>query len=251
MIKKVIHYCHFGRKPKSTLADKCIKSWKKYCPDYDIKEWNEDNFDVNECLYSKQAYENEQFAFVADYARLKIMAENGGIYLDTDVELLKPLDDLLKYNFFASTEVPSGNLICIGLGFGAEAHNKYVEEMLTDYKKIPFIKKDGSFDRTTGPIRNTETFIRLWGSAPAITDVIEKEGEIFFPRDYFNPRDFSGFLLHKSNNTRAIHWGASSWKNPEELNQLKKKLFKRRVYVLLIIIFGERIVKKIKRMISH
>lgn len=247
MIKKIIHYCHFGKKEKTTLAAKCIKSWKKFCPDYEIIEWNEENFDVNQSLYSKQAYDKGQYAFVADYARLKIMAEKGGIYFDTDVELLKPIDDLLKYKFFAATEVPAGNLICIGLGFGAEAHYKYVEEMLADYENIPFIKDDGSFDRTTGPIRNTDTFIRLWGNEPAITDVIEREGEIFFPRDYFNPRDFSGFLLHKSINTRAIHWGASSWKTSDEIKQLKQRLFKRRIYVLLIKIFGEKILSKMKR----
>jgi len=241
MIPKVIHYCHFGRKPKSKLALKCIKSWHTFCPDYEIKEWNEDNFDVNQCLYSKQAYENKQFAFVADYARVKIVADFGGIYLDTDVELLKPLDDLLSYDFWAGTESPSGNIICIGLGFGAVSKHRYVQKMLADYECIPFIKADGSFDRTTGPLRNTATFTRLWEHEPQITQVITNDNEIFFPRDYLNPRDFSGFMLHKTKNTRAIHWGASSWMTKDEAKYAKGiNLWKRRIYCLFQMMRGNK-----------
>ena len=93
-IPKVLHYCWFGGAPKPKNIQNCIRSWKKYCPDYAIIEWNEQNFDVSQSLYTRQAYDARRWAFVADYARLKILYEQGGIYMDTDVELLRPLDDL-------------------------------------------------------------------------------------------------------------------------------------------------------------
>ena len=251
MIPKTIHYCHFGRGAKSKLALKCLESWKRFCPDFEIIEWNEDNFDVNGCLYSRQAYAERQFAFVADYARLKIMTEHGGVYLDTDVELRKPIDDLLQYRFWAATENPSGNLVCIGLGCGAEPEHEYFRGMLHDYEIIPFIKSDGSYDRTTGPLRNTDFFRTVFNGDPAITQCIIVNGNLFLPRDWFNPLDgLSGFMLHESPNTRAIHWGAMSWCTPDEVKNFRRRHWKRIVYLLLGRMLGmqrlERIMKCLK-----
>ena len=118
MIPKIIHYCWFGYGPKPKLAEKCIRSWKKYCPDYQIIEWNENNFDISACpLYVRQAYEARKWAFVTDYVRLKVIYENGGIYMDTDVELKKNLDNLLPYNAYFGFE--NYWVIATGLGFGA------------------------------------------------------------------------------------------------------------------------------------
>ncbi|MEI3219550.1 MAG: glycosyltransferase [Lachnoclostridium sp.] len=100
MIPKVIHYCWFGRGKMPELANKCIESWKKYCPDYEIIEWNEDNFDINCCPYVKEAYESKRFAFVTDYVRLYAMYTQGGIYMDTDVEVLRNLDEFLIHQGF-------------------------------------------------------------------------------------------------------------------------------------------------------
>lgn len=120
-IPKVLHYCWFGGAPKPKNIQNCIRSWKKYCPDYKIIEWNEQNFDVSQSLYTRQAYDARRWAFVADYARLKILYEQGGIYMDTDVELLRPLDDLLAYPAFFGFQ--HNNEVATGLGFGAEARS--------------------------------------------------------------------------------------------------------------------------------
>ena len=115
IIPKVIHYCWFGRNPKSSLIKKCIKSWKEKCPDYEIVEWNETNFDINCCEYVKQAYEQKKWAYVSDYARFYILNKYGGIYVDTDVQFLKPLDDLLSTKFLGFARKDSSNRINNGV----------------------------------------------------------------------------------------------------------------------------------------
>ncbi|MGO5163484.1 glycosyltransferase family 32 protein [Fusicatenibacter saccharivorans] len=129
MIPKTIHYCWFGRGSKSELILKCINSWKTYCPDYEIVEWNEDNFNVNFCTYSSDAYNNKKWAFVSDIARLKILYDNGGIYLDTDVEIHNNFDDLLHYDaWFAQDDI---RYINTGLGFGACKGNELIQTILS------------------------------------------------------------------------------------------------------------------------
>ena len=139
MIPKVIHYCWFGRNEKSDLIKRCIESWQKYCPEYQIIEWNENNFDVNTCEYTREAYLARKWAFVSDYARLKIIFENGGIYLDTDVELKQGLDNCLNYDaWFAQDDI---RYINTGLGFGACKGNLLLKKMLD-------IRSARSFDMT-------------------------------------------------------------------------------------------------------
>ena len=104
MIPKIIHYCWFGGNPLPELAIKCIESWKKYLPDYEIKEWNESNFDINCCAYVREAYEAKKWAFVSDYARFWILYQHGGLYFDTDVELIKSIDDLIVKGAFMGCE---------------------------------------------------------------------------------------------------------------------------------------------------
>lgn len=136
MIPKVIHYCWFGRNPKSEIIQKCIASWKEFCPDYEIIEWNEDNFDVNSIPYTAAAYADKKWAYVSDYARLKIVYENGGIYLDTDVLLHNSLDELLQYEcWLASDDVRYVNT---GLGFGAEEGQWLVGELMRAYHAYSF-----------------------------------------------------------------------------------------------------------------
>ena len=158
-IPKVLHYCWFGGAPKPKNIQNCIRSWKKYCPDYEIIEWNEQNFDVSQSLYTRQAYDARRWAFVADYARLKILYEQGGIYMDTDVELLRPLDDLLAYPAFFGFQ--HNNEVATGLGFGAEAHSPVVKALLDDYDSLPFLLPDGSCDLTPCPKRNLPVFARF------------------------------------------------------------------------------------------
>jgi len=134
MIPKKIHYCWFGRNPKPKLAEKCIASWKKYCPDYEIIEWNEDNFDINMNVYTRYCYENKKWAYLSDFARLYVVAENGGVYFDTDVELLKNPDELLKLEAFYGFETEK--CINTGLGFGAEKNHPTVMAMVEEYEKF-------------------------------------------------------------------------------------------------------------------
>ena len=154
-IPKVIHYCWFGKGEMPKIAKKCIKSWEKYCPDYEIICHNEDNFDLSQNRYMREAYEEIKWAFVSDFARLKIIYDNGGIYLDTDVELIKPIDDLLENKGFMGFD--EKGIDATGLGNGAEKGNEIIGEFLKDYYDIPFVLPDGSYDLTPCPDRNTET----------------------------------------------------------------------------------------------
>ena len=135
MIPKKIHYCWFGHNEKPEIVLKCIESWKKYCPDYEIIEWNEDNIDVNFCSYSKRAYEQKRWGFVPDPIRFKIIYEHGGVYLDTDAELIAPIDEYLSYKAFFgyATETEIGT----GLGFGAEKNNPFIKKILEHYVNLP------------------------------------------------------------------------------------------------------------------
>lgn len=155
MIEKKIHYCWFGKNPLPSLVKDCIKSWEKYCPDYEIIEWNEDNFDVNQHPFSMMAYEHKAWAFVSDYARLKIIYEFGGVYLDTDVELLKSLNPLLEHEAYVGVE--QGDFqINTGLGFGAKKNNTSVREMLEMYDDLEF--KPHQVDKLACPKLNTIPF---------------------------------------------------------------------------------------------
>lgn len=159
LIPKVIHYCWFGGNPIPDRYREWMKTWKKYCPDYDIVEWNESNYDYKKNEYMYEAYKSKKWGFVPDYARLDIIHEYGGIYLDTDVELLKNLDDLLYQRGFMGLQ---GNLLTNnGLGFGAVAGHEVIKSQLTDYMDRKFIKDDGSLDITVGPVYQTDVMTRL------------------------------------------------------------------------------------------
>ena len=206
-IPKVIHYCWFGRGKMPSLAEKCIKSWQKYCPDYEIVCHTEDNFDVTENRYAKEAYKAGKWAFVSDYARLKIIYEQGGIYLDTDVELIKPIDDLLKTGGFMGFD--DNGIIATGLGFAAEKGNELVGAFLKDYDDIPFVLEDGGYDLTPCPDRNTKTaqFLGM--------DLNKKEqtfmGIRFLPEDYLCPMKYDTGKKIITKNTYSIHHFSASW----------------------------------------
>ena len=208
MIPKIIHYCWFGRNPLPPLAKKCIKSWKKHCPDYEIIEWNEDNFDIASApLYVRQAYEAKKWAFVTDYVRLYVVHEHGGIYLDTDVELIKNLDEVLDAKGFFAFE--NGRYIATGLGFGAEKGSLLVREMMDVYTSISFIQEDGSFDTTPCPGRNTDVLIKHGLKQDDSLQYID--GHMIYPHDWFCPCSWRTGELCKTQNTLGIHWFSSSW----------------------------------------
>ncbi|MBQ7300538.1 MAG: glycosyl transferase [Clostridia bacterium] len=221
MIPKTIHYCWFGGNPKPKLAEKCIKSWKKYCPDYEIIEWNEDNFDISSCpLYVRQAYELKKWPFVTDYVRLKVVYDHGGIYMDTDVELKKSLDSLLEYQAYFGFE--KGKYIATGLGFGAEAGANILVDLMKDYYDISFILSDGSIDRTPCPKRNTQTF-QKWGLKLDDNRQILREEILILPTIYLCPIDYETRLMRYSMKTISIHWFAAAWQTEQEKEWWKIK----------------------------
>ena len=206
MIPKIIHYCWFGRGKMPELANKCIASWKKYCPDYEIVEWNEDNFDISCCDYVKEAYENKKYAFVTDYVRLYVMYNYGGIYMDTDVEVVSSLDPYLQHQGFSGFE--SEIYIQTAIMAGEKGYSLF-EEILSYYKERHFLKEDGSLDTQTNVITIT-ALLKEKGFIPnGKFQVID--GFALYPRDYFCPLDDSTGVMHKSKNTVTIHWFNKSW----------------------------------------
>ena len=222
MIPKKIHYCWLGGGKKPPLAEKCIKSWKKYCPDYEIIEWNETNLDMESFpLYTRQAYERKVWGFVPDYIRLWIVYNYGGIYLDTDVELIKSPDALLGKPAYFGFE--DGGCVALGLMFGAQAGNPILEEMMEDYENRSFIKEDGSIDTTAAPDLNTIVFERhgiiknnTYQEIPGIA--------VIYPTEYFCPLGYYTGVLKKTKNTYSIHHFMASWQTDEQ-----KKIHDKRV----------------------
>lgn len=218
MIPKVIHYCWFGNGELPELAQKCIHSWKKYCPDYEIVRWDESNVDLEVCEYAKEAYEQKEWAFVSDYIRLLVLYKYGGIYLDTDVEIIQSLDSLLENKGFMGFE--GKKYISSGLGCGFEKGNILVKKMLEDYTNAHFRKKDGSLDKIPCPHRNTD---RLVNCGLKRNGKLQKiEGVVFLPNEYLNPFDNDTGLLNKSEKTYSIHWYSGSWmdSNGQDENNL-------------------------------
>lgn len=226
MIPKTIHYCWFGRNPKPELAQKCFASWKKFCPDYEIIEWNEDNFDINSApLFVRQAYEAKKWAFVTDYVRLEVVYKHGGVYLDTDVEVISKLDDLLDYNAFFGTQ--NGIVINTGLGFGAVKGTPILSELMETYQSIPFVKEDGSYDNVTCPERDTEIFNRH-GLVGNNSFQILPGNIVCLPMEYLSPKDYMTGEMTITENTKTIHHFAESWmteKERKEMEEIKRSLY--------------------------
>lgn len=209
MIPKIIHYCWFGGSPLPELALKCIESWKKYCPDYEIICWNESNYSLEKkCVYVKEAFEEKKWAFVSDYARLDIIYNHGGIYLDTDVELISSLDDLLGEKCFLGLE--TSGYIATGLGFGAEKNNFAIKRMLDEYRDIHFRIDKDIFDTTPCPRRNTAPF---WedGFKGESLKIQYLDSATIFPTEFFCPLDFETKEMSITRNTKSIHHYEASW----------------------------------------
>lgn len=209
MIPKVIHYCWFGKKKKPRLIRKCIRSWKKYCPDYEIVEWNESNFDLASApLFVRQAVERQKWAFATDYIRLKVLYEHGGIYLDTDIELLKNLNLVLDNRVYFGFEYT--DRVSSGLGFGAEQHAQILMEIMAVYESASFLQDDGTPDETWNSIRETMVLqrhgLRLDGSEQMLPDGIH-----IYPKTVFCPFDLTASGSCFSKDTISIHWYAASW----------------------------------------
>ena len=243
MIPKIIHYCWFGRNPKPKLAEKCIRSWKRYCPDYEIIEWNEDNFDIESApLYVRQAYEARKWAFVTDYVRLWALTAYGGIYMDTDVEVVKPLDEFLVHHAFSGFEDPQH--IQTGI-MGCEKDNALFHLWREQYDTLSFVMDDGSYNLQTNVITITDYMIqhgiRLDNSVQTIC------GCTFYPNDYFCPKDYHSNQIITTARTHTIHHFAGSWIDAGMKKQKKKQIqyYRRKNTIHFILHIPHRLVRSL------
>jgi hypothetical protein len=217
-IPKVIHYCWFGGKELPESAKKCIMSWKTYFVGYEIIEWNESNYDVNKIIFTKEAYEVKKYAFVSDYARFDILYNLGGIYFDTDVEVIKPFGDIVQNGAFMGFESIGG--VAVGLGMGSIAGNNIFRDVLNYYKKQHFILQKGRY--------NTRTVVSI------VTEIMRKyglrdedriqyiEGIKIYPIEYFCPKSFETGKTEITKNTVSIHHYDGSWVS-EDGNKITKE----------------------------
>lgn len=214
MIPKTIHYCWFGGNPLPKSAHKCINSWKKNFPYYVIKEWNESNFDVTMMPFTQEAYDAKKYAFVSDVARFWILYHEGGIYFDTDVEVVASFEDIVSKGAFMGIEIPSKNgslpLVNPGLGLGAEKGNIIVKAILDYYGSLHFHTRDGKQIPGTVVTHTTNVLASSFQLKPC-NGIQQLNSLTIYPKDYFNPFDDLTGILNKTNNTRSIHWFSKSW----------------------------------------
>ncbi len=245
-IPKVIHYCWFGGNPLPDLAEKCIASWKKYLPDYEIKQWDESNFNVNSIPYTAQAYESKKYAFVSDYARFWILYNYGGLYFDTDVEVIKPFDDIISSGAFMGCEnqyKKDGSPIELGvnpgLGVGAYPAMDLYKEILESYSTLKFKNPDGSMNMKTVVQYTTELLCKKGlRNSPHKQTVA---GIDIYPRDFFSPKSFDSGKINISPATRSIHHFSMSWMS----SRAKTGVAAERILTSL---FGTRFVGRLKNL---
>lgn len=202
---KIINYCWFGRGEKPKLVKKCIASWKKFCPDYKIIEWNEDNFDIDKYPYARYCLDTKKYAFLSDFVRLQVVYENGGIYFDTDVEVIRNIDSLLDYEAFYAFE--NDSYVATGLGFGAQAKHPTIKAMVDKYHAFT-PEADGSFKMIGCPKLNTEALLEFGLELNGKRQNVG--GAEIFPAEFFNPYDDPTGRLNTTKNTYSIHWFAKS-----------------------------------------
>ena len=255
MIPKVIHYCWFGRGEKSKLIKKCMESWKKYCPDYEIVEWNEDNFDISSNIFVKQAYEAKKWAFVSDYVRLFVLYNYGGVYLDTDVEIVKPIDMFLKHEAFSGFENPES----VPTGIIASEKGQTIIKLWFDwYKNREFIV-NGKMLHEPNVKFMTET---LLNKGLVLNNTYQEiEGFAMYPQTYFCPINIDQRTSCKSKNTYTIHHFTSSWRSEAEMKKFKKAKrrqawwYYRNLMILpqrtVRLVLGDKTVERIKNKIKR
>lgn len=213
-IPKIIHYCWLGGAEKPPNVLKCIKSWRKFCPDYEIIEWNETNLDISTNMYTKQAYDAKKWGFVPDYLRLWIIYNYGGIYLDTDVQVITSLDNLLTDTVFMGFE--DDEVVALGLGFGAIKGNKIIYDHMQIYNELLFINEDGTLNCTASPEYTTE-FLKRYGNFNS-SKGIQTFGDLkLYPEEFFCPKNNVNGEINITKNTLTIHHFDGSWLTEEQL----------------------------------
>lgn len=232
---KVIHYCWFGNNPLSKMAKKCIKSWKKYLPDYKIIEWNESNFDINICPFVKQAYEKKKWAFVSDYARLYALYNYGGIYFDTDMEVLKNIDHLLDDDFFIGYE--ANKKIAAGVIGTKEKHNKYIKDLIDYYNNMEEFNEDIVFQYAI-PNIITKEFSKFDKKCENGIDIFDNNIYVY-PEEYFYPINYNYSRKVYTDNTCMVHYYSASWvpKGEKVAAKVYRKFGQKRGAVILKILY--------------
>ncbi|WP_243317507.1 glycosyltransferase family 32 protein [Geothrix paludis] len=219
-IPKILHYCWFGKGNLPLEAIQFIDGWRRVCPDYEIREWNETNFDVSCCRYVSEAYERRKFAFVSDYARGWALLQHGGIYLDTDVELLRPMDVFLEHQAFFGFE--HGHYVATST-FGCAQGHEIIKEYLAQYQDRAFVEANGREDLTT----NVQVLTQLLERRGLILNGLRQDlpdGVACYPETVFSPYDYANCLDHRTPATVAIHHYAQTWVTPKgkALRRLKE-----------------------------
>lgn len=222
MIPKIIHYCWFGGNQLDALSKECIESWRKYCPDYKIIEWNENNFNIHSNRYVEEAYTAKKYAFVSDYVRLYALKEYGGIYMDTDVELIKGFDAFINNDGFLGFEDSKQFATAV---IGAKKENQLIDCMLNYYNNRSFILPDGNWDLTT----NVDVITRILKEKynVALDNTYQKLENVItlYPKDYFSPKDYETNQINITGNTVSIHHFNASWYDDRE-NEFNKARIK-------------------------
>lgn len=209
-IPKIIHYCWFGRKPLPRSARRCIESWKKFFPDYEIREWNEDNFNVDIIPYTSEAYALKKYAFVSDYARFFTLYHHGGLYFDTDVQVIRPMDDILAKGAFMGIEQAADFVgVNPGQGLAALPNMELYKTVLDYYATLHFIDKDGKQMEGTVVKHTTDVLLRY--GFVAENRLQEVAGIHIYPNEWFNPLDDATGRLTVTANTRSIHLYSKTW----------------------------------------
>ena len=231
-MKKYIHYCWFGGKPLPKLAKKCIRSWKKHLPDFEIIEWTEDNVDLNECLFIKEAYENKKWAFVADYVRTKALNEMGGIYFDTDMEVIKDITSFLDKETFLGVE--DTGFVAVGVWYEKHKKSFLTTELLKKYKSFNGFDVDKMSELSIPKL--ISEILSKYGFKNGSNEIqVLRDSIYIYPRDYFYPYSYNWENNVFTDNTCMIHYYDASWlslKDRIEIN-LVRKIGKKRTFKLL------------------
>lgn len=207
MIPKIIHYCWFGHSEKPELAKRCIASWRKFCPDFEICEWNEDNCVCLDIPFMAEAYAAKKYAFVSDVMRLIVLEQYGGVYFDTDVEVVRDISPLLNDEGFIGFE--NDQFVASGLTIAAVAHHPVIQAMIAEYEKLHYVQPDGSITPVGCPRLNSDVMERFGLVRNGQEQIVA--GIHVYPDDYFNPMDSATGKLTKTENTYSIHWYSMSW----------------------------------------
>lgn len=239
-IPRIVHYCWFGGKEKPDIVKRCIDSWNEILSEYEIREWNEDNFNIDCNSYVREAYELKKFAFVSDYVRVHALYNFGGIYLDTDVEVFKSFDDLLYHNSFWGFE--QENYIATST-IGAAKGNELMKRFLDSYEKKNFMKEDGNYDDLTNVAIVTEILKDIGLKTNGEYQEIEGIGA-FYPQTYFSPYDYINCRKFITKNTYAIHHFYKSWLPP-------KARFKSNIKIIVSKVIGGENIARIRKIVSR